>query len=99
MNSLFHDMPHADAEKWQSHIQVQPLMEQWQVLNTYCGWREVPSTYILSEQDRLIPAAFQEQLAGLAGSKVVRVDGGHLAILSRAEEVARTVIEEAKALS
>ena len=61
---------------------------------TYCGWRDVPSTYILCELDRLIPATVQEKLAGVASSKIVRIQSGHLAQLSCTEEVASIAFDE-----
>ena len=66
---------------------------------THAGWQDVPSTYILCELDRLIPAAFQETLAGVAGSKVVRLGAGHVPFLSRTEDVAKILIDEVNSLA
>ncbi len=63
----------------------------WDKTITYCGWREVPSVYILAEQDNLIPPAIQTHCAELAGSEIIRLDGGHMLQLSRTKEVADIV--------
>ena len=41
------------------------------------AWREKPSTYILTERDKVLPAEFQEFLADRARSDVVRIPYGH----------------------
>ena len=65
----------------------------WEGSVTFCGWREVPSVYIVCEQDRIIPRAIQEHLAGMAGSQIVSLDAGHMAQLSKTDEVARIIKE------
>lgn len=44
---------------------------------TQVGWRSKPVTYILTENDKLIPPPFQEFMAARAGAEVVRVPHGH----------------------
>lgn len=63
----------------------------------YCGWMEVPSVYLVCEADRLIPAEWQLQAAGRAGSEILRCTAGHMAPLSMPEkvlEVVKGVLEE-----
>jgi pimeloyl-ACP methyl ester carboxylesterase len=54
---------------------------------TVAAWHTVPSTYIVTEDDRAIPAAFQEQMAVQAKS-VRRIPGDHSPFLSRPAELA-----------
>ncbi|KAH8203158.1 hypothetical protein TruAng_002679 [Truncatella angustata] len=96
-NNLFHDLPAKDAEEWQNIIQVQPSLEQWKIPVSYCGWRDVPSIYVLCELDRLLPVSVQEMMAGLAGSKLVRLQAGHMAQLSMPDAVANVILEAAGA--
>lgn len=65
-NILFNDMVESDAIEWMARIQCQPA--NWDGATIYCGWREVPSLYIILEQDKGIPPEVQEQMAKLAGS-------------------------------
>lgn len=88
---FFNDLSEPEIAKWLPTIQPGPTVWNGQT-TTYCGWREVSSMYILCEKDLIIPAALQEQLAALAGSKpVVRIPAGHMPQLSVPERVARIV--------
>lgn len=93
MENLFHDFSPDEAQRWASRLQHQPGRE-WDQVVRFCGWKEVPSVFILAEKDRLLPASVQEKVAALAGSKtIVRVDGGHMLQLSRTDEVASIVAD------
>ncbi|KAH8667035.1 Alpha/beta hydrolase fold-1 [Xylariales sp. PMI_506] len=92
--SLFHDLPAEEAEKWQATMSVQPVLHHWKTKVTYCGWRDVPSTYIICEEDRLLPIPVQEMMATAAGSKVVRLAAGHMAHLSATETLGQIIVEE-----
>ncbi len=52
------------------------------------AWREVPTTFIVCEQDNAIPAGAQDAMAARAGT-VHRLDSGHSPFLSRPDDVAR----------
>ncbi|TFE53931.1 alpha/beta hydrolase [Streptomyces sp. ICN441] len=62
------------------------------------GWRTVPSSYIICEQDQALPLRDQERLAGRAGA-VHRLDSGHSPFLSMPAELAallaKIALEEA----
>lgn len=91
MDNLFHDFSPEEAERWASRLQHQPGRE-WDQVVRFCGWKEVPSVFILAEKDRLLPASVQEKFAALAGSSaIIRVDAGHMLQLSRTEEVAKII--------
>ncbi|KAH8895277.1 alpha/beta-hydrolase [Thozetella sp. PMI_491] len=93
--ALFHDLPAADADKWQDTLSVQPVLDHWKTKVTYCGWRDVPSTYIICEQDQLLPTQVQELMATTAGSTVIRLAAGHMAHLSATEKLAQILVQEA----
>jgi pimeloyl-ACP methyl ester carboxylesterase len=84
-NLLLHDVP--DKDKWLSALQPQPA-RGWDDTITYCGWRHVPSIFVVAKQDRLLPEALQLQLAQSAVSEVKVVDAGHQLMLVRPREVA-----------
>ncbi len=41
------------------------------------GWRTKPTTYVLAENDGVLPPPLQEHLAGRTGGDIVRVSHGH----------------------
>lgn len=82
---LFHDVP--DKSKWLAVLQPQPS-RCWDDTITYCGWRHVPSVYVVAKQDKLLPAALQTQMAQMTGSEIREIDAGHLLMLVRPNEVA-----------
>lgn len=44
---------------------------------TEVAWRTKPSAYVLTENDALVPPAFQQTLAARTGGQVVRLPTGH----------------------
>jgi pimeloyl-ACP methyl ester carboxylesterase len=44
---------------------------------TDVAWRSKPSTYILTENDGILPPPFQESLAARTGAEVIRIPHGH----------------------
>jgi pimeloyl-ACP methyl ester carboxylesterase len=59
---------------------------------TRAAWREVPSTYVVCEQDQAIPVFAQEAMAARAGT-VLRLDAGHSPFLSKPAELAAMLRE------
>jgi pimeloyl-ACP methyl ester carboxylesterase len=55
---------------------------------TNAGWKSVPSTYVIAEQDQAIPVFAQEAMAQRAG-EVLRMDTGHSPFLSQPEALAQ----------
>jgi pimeloyl-ACP methyl ester carboxylesterase len=51
------------------------------------AWRELPSTYVICEQDQAIPVEAQEAMSGRAGT-VLRLDTGHSPFLAAPAELA-----------
>lgn len=63
---------------------------------TALGWKDHPSTYILTTQDRVFSPELQRRMAANA-TAVVEVEAGHIPVLSRAAEVAKAIAEAAAA--
>ncbi|KAL6720076.1 hypothetical protein ACLMJK_001997 [Lecanora helva] len=87
---FYNDLPPDDAKTWIDELKTQPATE-WDSTVTYCGWREVPSVYLVCENDQTIPPSMQLQCAELAGSQIERCDGGHVAMVSMPEKVAEVI--------
>jgi pimeloyl-ACP methyl ester carboxylesterase len=54
---------------------------------TRAAWREIPSTYVVCEEDQAIPVFAQEAMAQRAGT-VLRLPAGHSPFLSHPKELA-----------
>jgi pimeloyl-ACP methyl ester carboxylesterase len=60
------------------------------------GWKEHPSTYVLTTEDLVFSPDLQRRMAANA-DRVVEVDAGHIPLLSRPAEVARAIADAAGA--
>ena len=59
-------------------------------------WPDVPTVVLVPSDDRLFPLSFQRRVAReRLGLEVEEIDGGHLSMLSRPEELARRLVEVA----
>ncbi|MCJ1395230.1 hypothetical protein MMC18_008113 [Xylographa bjoerkii] len=74
---LFSDLDQRAATEWTAKLQTQPA-EGWFGTVTYCGWKDVPSVYLVCEGDALIPPPMQVQLAESAGSRIEKCSAGHM---------------------
>lgn len=88
--NLLHDVPASEAEGWLQKFECQPATG-WDDVIDYCGWKVVPSVYLCSENDALLPLEMQRQMAALAGSKIETCGAGHLAMLSQPGRVIEVV--------
>ncbi|KAF5552100.1 hypothetical protein FPHYL_9047 [Fusarium phyllophilum] len=93
-NLLYSDFSDEEANKWLPGLQHQ-ADRGWATKVQYCGWREVPSVYIICEGDRILPTELQERFAGLAGSEIVSINAGHMVQLSQTEKVTDIVASHA----
>ncbi|KAJ5777634.1 hypothetical protein N7520_000880 [Penicillium odoratum] len=87
---LLGDVPEADHAEWLAAFKSQPA-QGWDDTVSYTGWKDVPSVYLVCEGDNVLPVPLQEQLAGLARSKVKRCSAGHIPMLSQPEAVVEVV--------
>ncbi|WJG37278.1 Alpha/beta hydrolase fold-1 [Fusarium oxysporum Fo47] len=90
----YHESNDEEASEWLPGLQHQ-ADRGWATKVQYCGWREVPSVYIICEGDRILPVELQESFAGLAGSEIMKVDAGHMVQLSQTEKVAGIIASHA----
>jgi pimeloyl-ACP methyl ester carboxylesterase len=61
---------------------------------TAAAWRDIPSTYVICEHDRALPAAGQEQMARRA-TNVHRLPSSHSPMLSQVPETAAIIADVA----
>jgi pimeloyl-ACP methyl ester carboxylesterase len=61
-------------------------------------WKDVPSWFVIGEQDRIIPAALQRFEAERAGARrTVEISGGsHASAVSRPDAVVELILEAAR---
>ncbi|KAF9876840.1 hypothetical protein CkaCkLH20_05686 [Colletotrichum karsti] len=90
--AFFNDMSPEEAKPWIKKFVHHPA-EGWGTPIEYAGWQEVPTDYIICESDEIIPAQMQETLASLAEAKVYRLDAGHMAQLSKTEELSQLIVK------
>ncbi|MDQ2648563.1 MAG: alpha/beta hydrolase [Actinomycetota bacterium] len=60
------------------------------------AWADIPSWAVVGEQDRIIPAEAQREMAQRAGARVTELDAPHLSMLTHDREVARVIVRAAK---
>jgi pimeloyl-ACP methyl ester carboxylesterase len=74
------------TEQAVAHLQLQSTGALTQPLSR-AAWRELPSTYVVCEQDQAIPVFAQEAMSARADT-VLRLDAGHSPFLSQPAELA-----------
>jgi pimeloyl-ACP methyl ester carboxylesterase len=74
------------AEQAVARLQVHSTSALTQPLSR-AAWTELPSTYVVCEQDQAIPVFAQEAMSTRAGT-VLRLDSGHSPFLSQPAELA-----------
>ncbi|MBP6706791.1 MAG: alpha/beta hydrolase [Achromobacter sp.] len=78
--------------------QKAPLASAFGTTVTRPAWRDKPSWYQISSQDRMITPENQTWMAGrLNARKVITLDASHASLASRAPEVAALIDEAARA--
>src|SRR6185437_840997 len=73
--ALYGDLPDAEAEQAVSRLVSQTVRSFAEKVDA-AAWRNIPSSYIITEQDKAIPPALQEQMAAQA-AEIRRITGGH----------------------
>jgi pimeloyl-ACP methyl ester carboxylesterase len=89
--SLYGDLPDAEAEQAVSRLVNQTVRSFAEKVDA-AAWRTIPSTYIITEQDKAIPPALQEQMAAQA-AEIRRLPGGHSPFLSQPRRLAALIDE------
>ena len=62
------------------------------------AWESKPSWYIVAEQDHMIDPGLQQDFAKKISAQVTSLPASHVPMISRAEEVARVIIEAAEGI-
>ena len=63
------------------------------------SWKALPSWFVVSEEDQMLPPAAQHAMADRAGSIVTSISGSHVTLITHAPEVARVIAAAANSLS
>jgi pimeloyl-ACP methyl ester carboxylesterase len=63
------------------------------------AWKEKPSWYLVSQDDKMIPPPAQRAMAKRAGSTVIETPGSHAVYVSKPEVVAGLLEQAAKAVA
>lgn len=94
---FFHDLPEEDAQHWSALLKPQSLGAMWSK-QTYAAWKDIPSTYVVCLQDRVLPVGRQEEIIKKAREVqpkaldvVERLESGHEPILSKIDELVKIV--------
>jgi pimeloyl-ACP methyl ester carboxylesterase len=89
--TLYGDLPDAEAQAAVSVLVNQSVRAFAEKVDA-AAWREIPTSYIVTQDDRAIPVALQEQMATHAG-EIRHLAGGHSPFLSRPGELAALIDE------
>ncbi|KAL8917845.1 MAG: hypothetical protein Q9172_005667 [Xanthocarpia lactea] len=79
---LFNDLDPSTASSWVSKLRCQPS-SGWDDVVDYVGWKNVPSVYLICEQDAILNPEMQKQMAKMAESQVERCSAGHCCMIGQ----------------
>ncbi|MCJ1403203.1 hypothetical protein MMC11_006426 [Xylographa trunciseda] len=88
--NLFNDLPPEEAESWAKRLSFQPA-HGWDGVISYTAWKDVPSTYLICDNDAVVPPALQKHWAENAGCEIVTCSAGHMPMLSQPEKVVEVI--------
>ena len=74
---------------------VRPFPERSTTGSLKRPMRRRPSWYIIATHDGMIPPAVQEAMAADIGARVTRIEGSHVVMLSKPQQVADVILEAA----
>ncbi|MEV5177421.1 alpha/beta hydrolase [Streptomyces flaveolus] len=90
---LYADADPQDAERAAARLVLQSVKSFSEPVTT-AGWKTVPSSYIICEQDMAMPVAFQESMA-IRSERSYRLPSSHSPFLSMPAELARVITSDA----
>jgi pimeloyl-ACP methyl ester carboxylesterase len=90
---FYGDLSEEDADRAIGQLKPESLAA-FTEMQSAAAWRNVPSTYVLCEQDRAIPLAAQEQMSARA-TNTHRLATSHSPFLSKPADVARLIARAA----
>lgn len=89
--ALYHDVPEEVAARAVADLVDQSLVSFTGTV-TRAAWHDIPSTYIVCDDDRILPTGLQETMSAHAGA-TRRWAGGHSPFLAAPEKFAALVDE------
>jgi len=95
--SLYADLSDEQAAAAESRLMNQ-TMQSFVDRVTAAGWKDVPTSYIVSDQDQAIPPAMQIEMAHAAGAEILHVYSSHSAFLSQPAQLADLIVQVAAGL-
>ncbi|KAL9126017.1 MAG: hypothetical protein Q9175_007988, partial [Cornicularia normoerica] len=91
--AMFHDVSVSEGEHWASLLEPQSVGALWSD-QTYAAFKDIPSTYVVCELDRIMPVEQQEvmiknakEVEPSAFDVVERLQSGHEPTLSKVGEL------------
>lgn len=87
---LFNDLSSEEAARWVQNLSCQPSRD-WDDVVDHAGWKDVPSVYLVAEDDALLSKNMQLEMAKTAGSKVETCSAGHCCMIGQPERCAAVV--------
>lgn len=98
--NIFSDLPEAEAKHYMSQMPNHSTVSFFGEL-TYPGYKYIPVTYLLTENDKIIPVESQREMIAFARGEgvsvdVVETDAGHCPMLSIPEKTVSVLIQAAK---
>ena len=90
--TLFNDVPAEVAAKYKLLMQHQPG-GNWNGVTTYAGWENIPSAYLLCENDACVPLSWQQSMAEAAKCTIFTANLGHMAMLAEPNQVADKLLK------
>ncbi|KAL5329765.1 hypothetical protein ACEPPN_003283 [Leptodophora sp. 'Broadleaf-Isolate-01'] len=98
--NIFSDLPETEAKHYMNQMANRSTVSFSGEL-TYPGYKFIPVTYLLTENDKIIPAESQREMIAFARGegvevKVVETDSGHCPMLSIPEKTVEVLIGAAK---
>lgn len=102
---FYHDVPDEEAEYWVSQLTSQSLKALFEGgEHTYAGWKDVPSWYIGTTEDRGIPVLAQRMGVGMAremGGVVEHreMETSHSPFLSQPQATVDIIVEAVEAFT
>ena len=87
-------MTDEEAKPWMDNLQIQPG-RAYNKRVEYAAWRQVPSTYLICENDRCVAPPIQEYMASQIRGDVERCAATHMVMLTMPEVVVDLVRRKA----
>lgn len=94
---MFHELSDAESQHWSSLLKPSSLGAMWSN-QTYAAWKDIPSTYVLCQNDRVMPVERQEgmikkakEVQPKAFDVVESLESGHEPIFNKIDELVKIV--------